>query len=101
MLKYLIEFIGTFIFLSVILSSGHAIPIGIALAAVIYWGGSISGGNFNPAVSIMMYLNKKLSLEDMILYIVCQILGGVAAFFLYKQTSGLYKQKIHYQKNFS
>jgi len=101
MLNYLVEFIGTFIFLSVIISVGHAIPIGLILAGMIYWGGSLSGGNFNPAVSIMMYLHGKLSIEEMILYIVCQILGGVAAFYLYKQTSGLQKQKIHYLKNFS
>ena len=87
MLKYLIEFIGTFILLSVILSSGEAIPVGITLSALIYWGGSVSGANFNPAISIMMYLNKKLSLIDMILYIICQIIGGVAALLLFKQTS--------------
>jgi aquaporin Z len=101
MLNYIVEFIGTFIFLSVIISVGHAIPIGLILAGMIYWGGSISGGNFNPAVSVMMYMHGKLSLQDMILYIICQILGGVAAFLLYKQTAGLSKQKIHYQKNLS
>jgi len=100
LLKYLVEFIGTFIFLSVILSSGHAIPIGLILAGVIYWGGSISGGNYNPAVSIMMYLNKKLSIDELILYIVCQLLGAVAAFYFYSYTKGLYKAKIHNQKAF-
>ena len=41
MINYLVEFIGTFIFLSVILTSGEAIPIGVALAAVILFGGKI------------------------------------------------------------
>jgi hypothetical protein len=50
MIKYIIEFIGTFIFLSVIMMKPEAIPIGIALAAVIFFG----GGHYNPAVSVMM-----------------------------------------------
>lgn len=78
-LKYLVEFIGTFIFLSVILSQGKPIPIAVALLAVIYFGGSISGGNFNPAVSIMMYLKENLSMNDTLFYILAQILGGIAA----------------------
>ena len=83
--KYLVEFIGTFIFLSVILTSGEAIPIGIALITAIYYGGKISGGNFNPAVSIMMHLKGSLNMTDMIGYIVAQVLGGVADLCLHKK----------------
>ena len=79
MLKYLVEFIGTFIFLSVILTSGEAIPIGVALTAVIFFGGAISGGNYNPAVSISMFLNNKLSQVDTIAYIAAQVAGAAAA----------------------
>ena len=44
--KYLIEFIGTFFFLYVIISTGfHPIIIGGALALVIFSGGEISGGS--------------------------------------------------------
>lgn len=83
--KYLVEFIGTFIFLSVILTSGEAIPIGIALITAIYFGGKISGGNFNPAVSVMMHIKGTLNMTDMIAYIVAQVLGGVAALCLHKK----------------
>ena len=79
MIKYLVEFLGTFIFLSVILTSGEAIPIGLTLAAVILFGGQVSGGNFNPAVSISMMLNKKLSQIDTAGYIGAQLAGAVAA----------------------
>ena len=61
MIKYIVEFIGTFIFLSVILNTGEAIPIGIALAAVIFFGGKISGGHFNPAVSVAMTMAGKIA----------------------------------------
>ena len=84
LLNYLIEFLGTFIFLSVILIVGKPIPIVITLLAMIYLGGSISGGHFNPAVSVMMFLKKTLSRNDMLLYILAQVLGGICALQFYK-----------------
>jgi aquaporin Z len=83
--KYLVEFIGTFIFLSVILSKGEAIPIGVALATAIFFGGKISGGHFNPAVSAMMHLHGKINTEDLIAYMVAQFLGGVGALCFFKK----------------
>ena len=56
-LKYFVEFLGTFLFLSVILASGSPVLIALSLLAVILLGGSISGGHFNPAVSVMMWFN--------------------------------------------
>ena len=52
--KYFVEFAGTLFFLYVILATGKALPIGLALIVAIMVGGKISGGNFNPAVSVMM-----------------------------------------------
>ena len=83
-LKYLVELIGTFIFLSVILITGEAIPIGIALVAMIYWGGKISGGAFNPAVTLALYLNKKLNSVQLVGYMVAQFIGAVLAFYFFK-----------------
>ncbi len=84
MIKYLVEFIGTFMFLSVILSQGQALPIVIALAAAIFFGGSISGGHFNPAVSFMMHVNNTLPLEDFLFYVVSQLAGGFLALMFFK-----------------
>tara|TARA_B110000211_G_scaffold214139_1_gene255315 strand:- start:407 stop:703 length:297 start_codon:yes stop_codon:yes gene_type:complete len=78
-MKYLVEFVGTFIFLAVILTQGKPIPIAVALLAVIYFGGVISGGHFNPAVSIMMFFKKALPTIDLPFYIIAQILGGLLA----------------------
>lgn len=80
----LIEFIGTFFFLYVILAVGTPLAIGAALALAIYVGGSISGGNFNPAVTIMLIAAKKQSINTALPYIVAQVAGGLAALALYK-----------------
>ena len=79
MLKYVVEFLGTMFFFFVILVTGKPIPIGLALAAAIFVGGKISGGHFNPGVSVMMAVGGKLPLKDLAPYIIAQILGGLLA----------------------
>jgi aquaporin Z len=48
-------------------------------------GGKISGGNFNPAVSVMMTAAGKLNKADLLPYIVAQVAGGLAALELHKK----------------
>ena len=91
MLAVVTEFIGTFVFLTVILTTGQAFPIGLALAAVIYFGGATSGGHFNPAVSTMMLAKGAISMETWITYVIAQVLGGLVALLWYKSTVGLKK----------
>ena len=91
MLKYVAEFIGTFVFLSVILNavSKDASPavapiaIGIALITAIQLGGGISGGHFNPAVSAMFAIKGDLHVDDFAPYVGAQLLGAVAAKYFY------------------
>ena len=92
MLNIVTEFIGTFVFLTVILTTGQALPIGLALAAAIYFGGSISGGHFNPAVSTMMLIKGAIGVETWIAYVIAQILGGILAFFFFKAASKVAKK---------
>ncbi len=84
MRAYIVEFLGTLLFLSTILFSGKPIIIALALFVVIFLGGSISGGHFNPAVSIMFWANGTLTNKDTLAYIVSQILGGLGALYGYK-----------------
>ena len=83
--KYVVEFLGTLFFLYVILATGQALAIGLALTVAIMVGGKISGGNFNPAVSVMMAAAGKLSMKDLLPYIVAQVAGGLAALVLHKR----------------
>jgi len=90
-LNYVVEFLGTFFFLTVILmSTGSGAPkaalgniaplaIGGALVAAICFGGAVSGGHFNPAVSTMMYFNNSLAMGDLLPYVGAQVAGGMAA----------------------
>ena len=86
LLQLFTEFIGTFIFLGVILKTGDALAIGIALASVIYFGGKISGGNFNPAVSFMMLLSNKMDITKFVAFVIAQLLGATAAFVFHTYT---------------
>lgn len=83
--KLLAEFLGTMFFLYVILATGDAVAIGLALMVVIFLLGKVSGGNFNPAVSVMLAMAGKLSMKELAPYIVAQVLGGLAALELYKR----------------
>lgn len=83
--KYLVEFIGSLLFMYVVLSTGHPLAIGIALAIAIYVGAGVSGGMFNPAISVMMTVAGKMSVNDLLPYIVVQVLGGVFAYELYRR----------------
>jgi len=47
-------------------------------------GGKISGGHFNPAVSVMMWRNGKLKMSDLAPYVIAQVLGGLVALELSK-----------------
>ena len=75
MKEYLTEFIGTFVFLSVILKKSGALSIGIALACMLFFG----NGHYNPAVSFMMMLKGKLSMTNLVPYVAAQLAGGASA----------------------
>ena len=81
---YLVEFVGTLFFVFVIISTYNPLAIGAALAIAIYYGSPISGGHFNPAVSVMMAVNGKISNMNLIGYILAQVLGGLCALLIFK-----------------
>lgn len=96
--KYLVEFIGTFFLVftvgAVLLLGANgvipAIAIGFALMIMVYAGGHISGGHYNPAVSLAAFLRGALEGKHLIPYMVAQILGGVAASCFIVYFSGLH-----------
>jgi aquaporin Z len=91
MQKYIVEFIGTFLFVLTIgcavLNPGGAgnlapLAIGASLMVMIFAGGHISGGHFNPAVTLAVFLRGRCPAADVPGYIVAQVVGGAVAGFV-------------------
>ena len=87
-MKYVYEFIGTFFLLftigMVVLGANAPtllapLAIGSVLAVFIYAGGHVSGGHYNPAVSLAVFIRGLLSVSDLILYWVAQFAGALVA----------------------
>jgi len=87
MKKYAVEFIGTLIFVLTIGFSvmepgaGAMAPlaIGSALMVMIYAGGHISGGHYNPAVTLAVWMRGRCKAEDVPGYMIAQAVAAVAA----------------------
>ncbi len=85
MKKYIVEFIGTFFLVLAVCMAGSKagnmapLAIGATLMVMIYAGGYVSGGHYNPAVSLAVFIRGKLAAKELIIYWIAQILGGVAA----------------------
>lgn len=82
MKKAIMEFLGTFFFVLAIALNTSPFAIACMLMAWIYIAAHISGSHFNPMVSLAVYLCNKLSQQDLVRYIVAQVLGGAAAYAL-------------------
>ena len=91
MKKYLVEFIGTFFLVLTIgmtvidpvVAVGFApLAIGAALMIMVYAGGHVSGGHYNPAVTIAVWLRGRCATSDVPGYIIAQVLGAAAASFI-------------------
>ena len=87
MKKYVVEFIGTFFLVltvgSVVVPPGAGalapLPVGLVLMAMIFAGAPISGGHFNPAVTIAVWIRGKCPSVDVLPYWCAQLLAAVAA----------------------
>jgi aquaporin Z len=82
--KYLVEFLGTLFLVFVVLATGNYLAIGAALGVAVLLGGPISGGAFNPAVAIAMFAYGKLGSNDLVPYILAEVVGGLVAFEMVK-----------------
>jgi aquaporin Z len=86
--KYIAELIGTMVLVlmgcgSAVIAGyaignvGIAFAFGLAVLAMVYAIGAISGCHINPAISISMFVAGKLSAKDTALYVVFQCVGAI------------------------
>lgn len=82
---YLTEFLGTFflvlaIGLAVVAGTPFgAVAVGAALTVMVYMGGHVSGGHYNPAVTLAVWLRGKLPPAQLVPYWLAQIVGALSA----------------------
>jgi aquaporin Z len=94
--KYVAEFIGTFFLVLTIGCTviGHGagplapLAIGSALMVMVFAGGHISGGHYNPAVTLGVWLRGKCEAKDVLPYMTSQGIGAILAAFLVKLFKG-------------
>ncbi|STZ75669.1 aquaporin Z [Bergeriella denitrificans] len=94
MKKYFAEFFGTFWLVlggcgSAVLAAaypelgigfaGVALAFGLTVLTMAFAVGHISGGHFNPAVSLGLFVGGRFSGKDLLPYIVAQVIGAIAA----------------------
>lgn len=59
--------------------AGVALAFGLTVLTMAYAVGHISGGHFNPAVTLGLWAGGRISFSDVIPYIIAQVIGGIAA----------------------
>jgi len=77
--KLLMECVGTMFLVLAVGLTGNPLAIGLMLAVMIYVGGHVSGGHYNPAVSLAVMLRGKLGGAALGAYMVAQLLGAMVA----------------------
>jgi aquaporin Z len=83
--KYAVEVIGTFFLAFTVAACGFShsaftpLAAGAALMVMVYAGGHISGGHYNPAVTLAALVRRRIGLVDAIAYWIAQFAAGAVA----------------------
>ena len=83
--KYVTEFIGAFFLTFAVgvaaLTGSVFVPLaaGATLMVMVYAGGHISGGHYNPAVTMAALVRRRIGISDAVAYWIVQVVGGIAA----------------------
>ena len=88
------EFVGTFMLVASVVAAavfsfpnasilGVAFSIGFTVMAIVFAIGHLSGGHYNPAVTLGLTIAKRFDAAAVVPYIVAQCLGGIAAAFVF------------------
>src|SRR5580765_2551444 len=94
--KLTVEFIGMFIFVFTVgmatnkAGAGALAPlaIGSVLMVMVFAGGHVSGGHFNPAVSTAVLLRGRMAMEEFVAYVATQFAAAVVAGFVVRWVGG-------------
>ena len=83
--KYAVEAIGTFFLVFTVgaavgsRSTLAPLAIGATLMVMVYAGGHLSGGHYNPAVTLAALVRRRIGIRDAVAYWIAQVLAGMVA----------------------
>jgi aquaporin Z len=83
-----VEMLGACLLTMAITLTGNPLAIGLMLTACLVFGAHISGGHYNPAVSLALFVHQKISLHTFLKYAAFQVLGAIVALTLFRVVAG-------------
>lgn len=86
--KLMAEFLGTLFLVTAALMGTSALAPAATLCLCIFAMGHISGGHYNPAVSVGVFLRGRMSKQDLVQYVISQCAGAVLAFVVVRILKG-------------
>ncbi len=84
MRQYLMELIGTFFLTLAVSITGNPIAVGLMFMAMYYVGEGVSGGYFNPALSVAAWMRGVLAVEELLIYTGVQSIGAFFGVWLFR-----------------
>ena len=88
MKRFIVELIGTFFLTLAIALTGNPLCYGLIFAAVIYLGAHVSGGYYNPAITLALCLRGKHKKNHLAHLILGQLVGACLALCLAARATG-------------
>ena len=76
----LVEFLGTALLTAAVAFTGNPTLVVAALAVALGFGAKVSGGHFNPAVTLLQYLSGKVGQTKAVSYVIAQLAGAGVIF---------------------
>jgi len=77
------EYLGTFLFVLVVLSSTNPIFIGVAFIVILFLIIPISEGLLNPLLVLINFLNGKIGWRESLLYVAVQTVAAISSYYTY------------------
>lgn len=87
--QYLAEYLGSAFIVYVMLVTQNVLPFAATYLLLLILTVHFSGGFFNPMITLVISMMNQISREEMLFYILAQVLGGITALTIYQKYGSL------------